>query len=105
MNPSFLHHAALGALILLSSCAGAIADPAAYFPGLSADQKLEYTDWLGARLSAYPRHAYMPRGDDGDGGDGAAVFWNVDVGGGTIDLAVAVRVGGWVGLGISEAGG
>ena len=29
------------------------------------DYLLEYTDWLGARSMAYPRHAYMPRGDDG----------------------------------------
>ena len=107
MNPSLLHHAAmLGALIFLSSCAGTIADPTAYFPGLSADEKVEYTDWLGVRSSAYPRHAYMPRdGDDDDGGGGAAVFWNVDVEGGTIEFAVAVRAAGWVGLGISEAGG
>jgi hypothetical protein len=103
MNPPLLRHAALGVLILLSSCAGAIADPTAYFPGLTADEKLEYTEWVGPKSSTYPRHAYMPRDGDGDDDDGAAVFWNVD--GGRIDLAVAVRAGGWVGLGISEAGG
>lgn len=106
MNPPLLRRAALqlGALILLSSCAGAIADPTAYFPGLSADEKLQYADWLVARgSSSYNRSAYMPRDDDVDGG--AAVFWNVDVDAGRIEFAVAVRAAGWVGLGISEAGG
>jgi hypothetical protein len=92
-------------LILLSSCAGAIADPTAYFPGLSADEKLQYADWLVARgSSSYNRSAYMPRDDD-DVDGGAAVFWNVDVDAGRIEFAVAVRAAGWVGLGISEAGG
>lgn len=38
-----------------------------------------------------------------DTSDGAAIFWNIN--GDTIHLAVAVRADGWVGFGISEAGG
>ncbi|KAL3782149.1 hypothetical protein ACHAW5_010250 [Stephanodiscus triporus] len=100
MNPSSLLR---GALILLSSCASAIADPTSYFPGVAADEKSVYTDWVIGSSSAYPRHAYMSHDDDDDDDGGAAVFWNVD--GDAIHLAIVVRALGWVGVGFSEAGG
>ena len=100
MNLSF-YHATLGALILLSSFTCAIADATDYFSSLATDKKLEYTKWINASSSAYPRYAYMPQEDNKD--DGAAIFWNVN--GDMINIAIAVRAEGWVGLGISEAGG
>ena len=54
-----------------------------------------------ARSLAYPRKAYMSQEDDKD--DGATIFWNGN--GDMINIAIAVRVEGWVGLGILEAGG
>jgi len=100
MSPSSL---SCGALILLSSCACcAIADPTSYFPGVAADERSAYADWVISSSSAYPRHAYMSHDDDDD--DGAAVFWNV-VDGDMIHLAIVVRAMGWVGIGFSEAGG
>ena len=100
MNHSF-YHATLGALILLSSFTCAIADATDYFSSLATDEKLEYTKWVNASSSAYPRYAYMPQEDNKD--DGAAIFWNVN--GDMINIAITVRAEGWVGLGISEAGG
>ena len=72
-----------------------------------------YTDWyLGNEKSdaAYTHHAFLVQdgsgsADDGDGADGAALFWKVMNNATTIQFAIAVRATGWVGLGISDAGG
>lgn len=98
----------LGALILLfSSCAIGIADaanPKAYFPDLSTDEKEQYTNWLADHYSSsYPRHTFLPSSSGDD--DGAAVFWNIE--GDIVHFALVVRAdeNGWAGFGISEAGG
>jgi hypothetical protein len=114
MNPPSIHRTGtglslgLGVLIYLSSLVGiAIADASAYFSGLTTDEKSAYLDWVNANSSSYARHAFLLSDQDDDDGedDGAAIFWNVDKDDDTIRLAIAVRASGWVGLGISEAGG
>lgn len=81
-----------------------------YFSGLSADEKLEYTSWLTDKSSSYPSHAFLVSNNssksEGDKyGDGAALFWNVNGVTHTIHFAIVARATGWVGLGISDAGG
>lgn len=112
MNPPSFHRTGLGlgfgVLISLSSLVGiANADATAYFSGLSTDEKSTYLDWVDAKSSSYSRHAFLvAAADDDESGedDGAAIFWNVDESD-IIHFAIAVRAVGWVGLGISEAGG
>ena len=82
----------------------------AYFPALTAEEKSPYTSWLSESSGRYARHGFLPSSGSDDGSDGAAVFWTIDEdgageGGGTASFAIAVRAEGWVGLGISEAGG
>jgi hypothetical protein len=73
-----------------------------------------YTDWyLGNEKSdaSYTHHAFLVQDgsgsadDGGDGADGAALFWKVMNNATAIQFAIAVRATGWVGLGISDAGG
>mmetsp|Transcript_14093 Transcript_14093/g.25125 ORF Transcript_14093/g.25125 Transcript_14093/m.25125 type:complete len:415 (+) Transcript_14093:159-1403(+) len=54
-----------------------------------------------AQSSSFPRYAFMP--SEGNPEDGAAVFWSVD--NDRVHFALAVKALGWVGFGISEAGG
>ena len=81
----------------------------AYFPALTAEEKLPYTSWLSATSGRYSRHGFLPSSASDDGSDGAAIFWTIDEddsdGGGTASFAIAVRATGWVGFGLSEAGG
>ena len=61
-------------------------------------------NWVATHSSLYPRHTFMPSSNDDD--DGAAIFWNINKDDTvTIDFAIAVRSEGWVGFGLSEAGG
>lgn len=96
--------ALLGWLLLapIAAANSAAAGPGAYFPGLDDDEREDYASWVASRSSSYPRHAFAAA-TPGDPDVGAAVFWNVD--GSTISFAVAARAEGWVGFGISEAGG
>ena len=104
------HDLLLGPLLLLLflSCIVANADESlatSYFPNLTSDEKETYTKWLNEHISLYPRHTFMSSSKDDD--DGAAIFWNVnnDDDNDMIHFAIAVRAEGWVGFGISEAGG
>lgn len=95
----------LGVLVMISSFilrSAAAADASDYFPSLTSDEKEDYTNWLAAHSSSYSRHEFM-NGEEED--DGAAIFWNVDNDAQTVHFAVAVHATGWVGFGISEAGG
>mmetsp|Transcript_2423 Transcript_2423/g.4533 ORF Transcript_2423/g.4533 Transcript_2423/m.4533 type:complete len:205 (-) Transcript_2423:712-1326(-) len=97
----FISRAILVVTLLLSSITTACADATSYFPTLNTDEKEDYTNWVNAHSSSYSRHAFMPSA--GNQEEGAAIFWNID--GDTVHFAVAVRAEGWVGFGISEAGG
>jgi hypothetical protein len=77
-------------------------DPSNYFSSLTSDEKEVYTNWLADHSSSYTRHEFM-QGEEEDGG--AAIFWTIDTDADTIHLALAVPATGWVGFGISEAGG
>ena len=72
-----------------------------YFPDLSEVDKEDYSNWLGNAPNNYTRHDFLPSSTNAD--DGAAVFWKLS--NNTVNFAIAVRATGWVGLGISEAGG
>ena len=101
-------HDLLGPLLLLFlSCIVANADESlatSYFPNLTSDEKETYTNWLNEHSPLYPRHTFMSSSKDDD--DGAAIFWNIsDDDNDMIHFAIAVRAEGWVGFGISEAGG
>eukprot|EP00980_Cylindrotheca_fusiformis_P021252 scaffold8177_cov106-Cylindrotheca_fusiformis.AAC.4 len=77
-------------------------EAAAYFPALSDAEKTDYMAWLDEHFETpYSRHAFLPSSADTD--TGAAVFWYIVDD--TIHFAVAVRASGWLGFGISEAGG
>lgn len=82
--------------------AGAAAGASSYFSSLASDEKEDYTNWLADHSSSYSRHEFMAGEEDGDG---AAIFWTIDNDAQTIHLAAAVHATGWVGFGISEAGG
>ena len=49
----------------------------------------------------YEKHTFLSTAND----NGSGLFWTVDVGAQEIYFALAVRAIGWVGLGVSEAGG
>lgn len=72
-----------------------------YFPSLDVAEKLEYQSWLDSRFAYYSGHTFLP--SDANKDTGAAVFWSIN--GDDITFAIAVRASGWVGFGISEAGG
>jgi len=79
-----------------------------YFSTVSTDEKEIYTNWVATHSSLYPRHTFMPSSNDNDNDDddGAAIFWNINNDDtDTIDFAIAVRSEGWIGFGLSEAGG
>jgi hypothetical protein len=90
-------------------------DPASYFQSLEDDEKAVYQNWIEERLALYASHTFLPTVADPD--NGAAVFWKIHTetdtavsrsgsnNGHWIQFAVAVRATGWVGFGISEAGG
>ena len=75
-----------------------------YFSNVSTDEKEVYTNWVATHSSSYPRHTFMPSSSSNDK-DGAAIFWNINNDDESIDFAIAVRSEGWVGFGLSEAGG
>jgi hypothetical protein len=94
--------------VFLSSVAASMAfasaqqladDPPSYFAGVDHG---EYLDWLEENQieSRYKNSVYMPSIDQGRG---AAVHWSVDDE--FIHLAVAARASGWLGFGLSDAGG
>ena len=91
----------LGVLLFSSLFISSSADATTYFSGLANDEKEEYTKWVDAHSSYYPRHTFMPSA--GDPSDGAAFFWNINDD--AVNFALAVRAEGWVGFGLSEAGG
>lgn len=74
-----------------------------FFPSLSAAEKQPYTNWLDDKASYYDRHTFLPSKADAD--LGAAVLWKIDETNEMITFAVAVKATGWLGFGISEAGG
>jgi len=76
-----------------------------YFSNVSTDEKEVYTNWVATHSSLYPRHTFMPSSSSNDDDDGAAIFWNINNDEDTIEFAIAVRSEGWVGFGLSEAGG
>ena len=76
-----------------------------YFSNVSTDEKEVYTNWVATHSSSYPRHTFMPSSSSNDDKDGAAIFWNINNDDESIDFAIAVRSEGWVGFGLSEAGG
>jgi hypothetical protein len=64
-----------------------------------------YLNWYEefAVASKYPNQAYLQGSDPTKPEDGAAIHWKVD--NDYVYLAVAARATGWIGFGISEAGG
>mmetsp|Transcript_2003 Transcript_2003/g.4945 ORF Transcript_2003/g.4945 Transcript_2003/m.4945 type:complete len:542 (+) Transcript_2003:262-1887(+) len=101
MNHIFTSSTMLGVLLFSSLFISSSADATTYFSGLANDEKEEYTKWVDAHSSYYPRHTFMPSA--GDPSDGAAFFWNINDD--AVNFALAVRTEGWVGFGLSEAGG
>ena len=100
----FLHCAALlVSSVAYSARATGFDDEATYFTNLAATEKEPFTSWFTEKSAAYSRHSFMPS-ESSNLDDGAAIFWNIN-GDDTIRFAVAVRADGWVGFGISEAGG
>ena len=99
----------LALLLLLSFNVIVNADSLAssYFSNVSTDEKEVYTNWVATHSSLYPRHTFMSSSSSNDDDDGAAIFWNINNNDdkSTIDFAIAVRSEGWVGFGLSEAGG
>jgi len=73
----------------------------AYFSSLADAQKAPYKTWLDSNFGTYSRHSFLP--STADPAEGAAVFWIVE--GDDIQFAVAAKASGWLGFGISEAGG
>jgi hypothetical protein len=80
--------------------------PAGFFGG---SDNVGYLTWVEETSTLYERYLYLPTITDPD--QGAAVHWNIvspsetDTSLQMIQLAVAVRATGWVGLGIAESGG
>jgi DOMON domain len=89
-----------------------------YFASLADEDRGTYVDWLKSTAAVYNKHAFLPMVTDRS--NGAAVLWKLSseksddttaVGRSDnaeyshIQVAVAVRATGWVGFGISEAGG
>jgi hypothetical protein len=72
--------------------------PSEYFGGIDNDV---YLDWWSKSFSKYTSSLFLPSNFDSD--VGAAVHWNIV--GDSINLAVAARATGWLGLGLSENGG
>ena len=74
-------------------------DPLSYFGAVNNGA---YLDWLKANQieSRYNNSVYMPSIDSGMG---AAVHWSADDE--YIHVAVAARASGWLGFGLSDAGG
>ena len=105
----FLHTVIIGTALLVSSVTHSArattssADAATYFSNLADDEKETYTSWLTKQTAAYSRHSFMPS-ESSDPDNGAAFFWNINDDD-TVSFALAVRADGWVGFGISEAGG
>jgi len=102
-----IHHA-LSLFLLIpfapqSTSALSSSDATFYFSNLDTESREGYINWLAndGGLSSYPRHAFLPTADDPD--NGAAIFWKID--GDRFNLAIAVYATGWVGFGLSEAGG
>ena len=94
----------LGLLLLsLNVIVNADSLASSYFSNV--DEKEVYTNWVATHSSLYPRHTFMPSSSSNDDDDGAAIFWNINDDTDTIDFAIAVRSEGWVGFGLSEAGG
>ena len=105
----FLHTVIIGTALLVSSVTHSArattssADAATYFSNLADDEKETYTSWFTKQAAAYSRHSFMPS-ESSDTDSGAAFFWNINDDD-TVSFALAVRADGWVGFGISEAGG
>ncbi|KAL3915379.1 MAG: hypothetical protein SGILL_005685 [Bacillariaceae sp.] len=75
-------------------------DPCQHFGGGDHES---YIDWLSKTDNAYPNSAFLLGSDPDEEQSGAAVHWNIDDE--YLYIAVAARASGWVGFGISEAGG
>mmetsp|Transcript_5138 Transcript_5138/g.7439 ORF Transcript_5138/g.7439 Transcript_5138/m.7439 type:complete len:645 (+) Transcript_5138:49-1983(+) len=89
-------------LLLAASLTKATKETAeSYFPSFGDAEKEPYNSWLDINFSTYERHTFLT--SNAGPGEGAAVFWVVD--GDHIQFAVAVKASGWLGFGISEAGG
>jgi len=96
----------LGLLLLsLNVIVSADSLASSYFSEVSTDDKEVYTNWVATHSSLYPRHTFMPSSSSNDDDDGTAIFWNINNDEDTIDFAIVVRSEGWVGFGLSEAGG
>ena len=86
--------AATGSSLLLAPNASS------YFETDQQDNKAPYLNWL--EQNSYAQHVFLP---SADATSGAAVFWNIVEEEDSIEVAVAVQAEGWIGFGISEAGG
>lgn len=72
--------------------------PASFFNGTDNQA---YLDWL--QTVEYQAYEFIPTSSDPNAG--AAIHWSISSDEMYVDLAVAVRATGWVGFGLSEAGG
>lgn len=73
-------------------------DPSSYFGG---EDNLDYLEWVDSGIDQkYGSSVYLPSVDLVNG---AAIHWTVDSD--WLHVAVAARATGWIGIGISEAGG
>ena len=106
--------AAMVKVALLANIFGmgfAVASPSEYFT--AAADKGTYELWLEGRGAAYERSVFLPTSSNPQ--EGAAVFWSIHDDADEIALsrtskpwiqfAVVVQASGWVGFGLSEAGG
>jgi len=93
-------------LIFLLLAAAAGTDPTLFFSG----DTTAYLAWLDGSLSKYSKSYFLESSSSNNDtlvepADGVGLFWTIDAETQTMALAVAARATGWVGFGISEAGG
>jgi hypothetical protein len=100
-------------LVTTCSLGVAVASPSEFFA--NAADKGTYDTWLEGRGASYERSIFLPTSSNPE--EGAAVFWSIHedsdetafsrTSGSNpwIQFAVVVQATGWVGFGLSEAGG
>lgn len=94
-------------VVILALCSKArltdAIDPIKYFDAASFSAE-GYVSWLASSTATPGHHAFLPTGGNEDH-DGAAIFWSIDQDEQLIKFTIAVHAIGWVGLGLSQAGG
>lgn len=85
----------LATFLALVVCTNALEDATSYFASVDS---AAYLDWLSLTGGAYGASAYLPSPSTME--NGVAIHWTLNDD--HIELAVAARATGWLGLGIGE---